>query len=245
MKKIVLPVCLLIIGFSLTSNAEKSNFNDVGFAAPTYNDHTQIVDPEIGAIVLNKTDDKFYGNTDGTHSGWVSFTPEDEPIITCWQSYTPTWTASTSNPTLGTGALSGKWRRVGDSMELKIHLNTNGVTGLGSGNWLFSLPDDPDSSPTAPYEVDQNKVITDSSSDAYLGVAHMRDADLSTYYTFSSVINDPLNSSNILLKGSTGTVTPSFPFTWSGSENDTLVIKATIPILNWKTKTPTMSLACS
>lgn len=54
-----------------------------------------------------------------------------------WQSITITLTASTTNPTATT---TGRFRRVGDSMELSVSTDT--ITNVGSGTWEWSLPSD-------------------------------------------------------------------------------------------------------
>jgi hypothetical protein len=60
-----------------------------------------------------------------------------------WQTYTPTITGSSTNPTLATsGVLSGRWRRVGSSSEIQIYYTQSATTGgaNGTGQYLFSLP---------------------------------------------------------------------------------------------------------
>ena len=57
--------------------------------------------------------------------------------VTDWQSYTPTIT------NLGTGSTSssyGKYRRVGDSIEIEFRWQKDGSTGTGAGNVTMSLP---------------------------------------------------------------------------------------------------------
>lgn len=57
--------------------------------------------------------------------------------------YTPTWTASTTSPTLGTGGfVEGKWIRVFPRMVFvyfRIFTGTTGFT-IGSGTYRISLP---------------------------------------------------------------------------------------------------------
>lgn len=55
-------------------------------------------------------------------------------------SYTPTWTGSGGNPTLGNGTISGYYTRAGGLMTVSIDLTIGGSTTLGTGNWSFSLP---------------------------------------------------------------------------------------------------------
>lgn len=92
-------------------------------------------------------------------SNYVFGTP-----VTDWQSYTPTVTAVTSNPTPGTGVTSAaRWRRVGDSIEIVYYYGQTGAGSGGTGTYLWSLPNG--------YSIDTNKVTT---STAQIGtLAHI------------------------------------------------------------------------
>ena len=57
-----------------------------------------------------------------------------------WQSYTVSWTASTTNPAIGNGTLSGKYVQIGKTIICNIYLAPGSTTTFGSGNWSFSLP---------------------------------------------------------------------------------------------------------
>ncbi|MFJ3704869.1 MULTISPECIES: hypothetical protein [Streptomyces] len=57
-----------------------------------------------------------------------------------WASYTPTWTASTTNPTLGNGTLVGRYLKVGRTVTLTAQLTIGSTTTLGSGNQALGLP---------------------------------------------------------------------------------------------------------
>lgn len=64
----------------------------------------------------------------GTDSSWA------------WTSYTPTWTASTSNPTLGNGTLTGSYVQIGKTVTAQVTLTFGSTTTLGSGVYRWSLP---------------------------------------------------------------------------------------------------------
>lgn len=59
-----------------------------------------------------------------------------------WTSYTPVWTGSGTNPVIGNGTISGRYRRVGDADELTVEIRVvmGGSTTYGTGFWIFSLP---------------------------------------------------------------------------------------------------------
>lgn len=64
------------------------------------------------------------------------------PLTADWLPYTPTWTASGVNPSLGSGgAIAGRYRKIGRTVEFSLWmvLGSSGASG-GSGGWRWSLP---------------------------------------------------------------------------------------------------------
>lgn len=59
---------------------------------------------------------------------------------TAWASYTPTWTAATTNPSLGNGTLIGRHHKIGRTVLVQINLIPGSTTTFGSGNYSFALP---------------------------------------------------------------------------------------------------------
>lgn len=57
-----------------------------------------------------------------------------------WTTYTPSWGASTTNPTLGNGTLVGRYFKIGSFVFVRIGLNIGSTTGIGSGAYSFALP---------------------------------------------------------------------------------------------------------
>ena len=53
---------------------------------------------------------------------------------------TPTWTAATTNPTIGNGTLTNDFDIVGGMLFYSITLTIGSTTTLGTGEWRFSLP---------------------------------------------------------------------------------------------------------
>lgn len=60
--------------------------------------------------------------------------------IGTWASYTVSWTASTTNPVLGNGTLSGKYIQAGKLVIVEILLTAGSTTTFGSGLMSLSLP---------------------------------------------------------------------------------------------------------
>lgn len=57
-----------------------------------------------------------------------------------WTSYTPTWTAGTTNPTVGNAVRAGRYQRFEKTCHVAIRLVPGGTTVFGSGAYLFGLP---------------------------------------------------------------------------------------------------------
>jgi len=60
-----------------------------------------------------------------------------------WTNYTPTITATTTNPTLGSSVVSGRYKLLDTKtgiVRVKMSITTGGAWNPGSGEWQFSLP---------------------------------------------------------------------------------------------------------
>lgn len=60
-----------------------------------------------------------------------------------WTSYTPTLTAVTTNPTLGSSTVSGRYKLLDANtgiVVVKMVVTTGGAWNAGNGEWKFSLP---------------------------------------------------------------------------------------------------------
>ena len=57
-----------------------------------------------------------------------------------WQPYTPTWTASVTNPSIGNGTLSGKYIQIGKFIQANILIQFGSTTSFGNGDYIFRLP---------------------------------------------------------------------------------------------------------
>ncbi len=61
-------------------------------------------------------------------------------MFAAWTSYTPTWTAATSNPVLGNGTLVGRHIKWGRTDIYDITLVMGSTTTYGSGGYSFDAP---------------------------------------------------------------------------------------------------------
>lgn len=61
-------------------------------------------------------------------------------MFAAWTTFTPTWTASTTNPTIGNGTLSGRYMKIGRTVICEINTIAGSTTTFGSGNYNWLLP---------------------------------------------------------------------------------------------------------
>ena len=91
-----------------------------------------------------------------------------------WKSYTPTWTAATTNPAIGDGTLSGRYVQIGKLVYCQFKMVAGSTTTFGSGRWRFSYPVAPNTSYIS-YQVGSCLLI-DSGSGYYSGVSRYETA---------------------------------------------------------------------
>jgi hypothetical protein len=90
---------------------------------------------------------------------------EVAPLFAAWTSWTPVLTATTTNPTIGTGNIrTGQYQKVGTlvNVQFRIVFGTSGVAA-GSGVYRFTLPITP-SLLSANFDPIGHGVIYDSSA---------------------------------------------------------------------------------
>lgn len=89
------------------------------------------LNPAVGDLVML---------TQSGNGNWLAIGRLATAADTAWVSYTPVWTAATTNPALGNGTLVGRYQRVGRTIHLHINLTAGSTTTFGSGNYSLSLP---------------------------------------------------------------------------------------------------------
>ena len=116
-----------------------------------------------------------------------------------WQSYTPTWTASTTNPSIGNGTLSGRYFQIGKLVYCQFTMRAGSTTTFGSGLWRFSYPVAPVGTSANLYQVGSVHAA-DSGTANYNGITQYAGA---TY--MSLIINN-------------NWVSATAPFTWANGD---------------------------
>lgn len=115
-----------------------------------------------------------------------------------WDTYTPTWTASSSNPSLGNGTIVGRFTRVGKTVTVSITLTMGSTTTYGTGNWRFSYPVAVRSSPDAAPDFGSGRAYDSSAPLRYV---------LSCLASSAGITCDA--------DGFDPNVGPTIPFTWA------------------------------
>lgn len=158
----------------------------------------------------------------------------DSPIVTDWVEYTPEWTATTTNPTVGNGSIVGRWRRVGDTGFYQIRVNFQSTTTAGSGDYSFSLP--------TGQTMDASKIIMDGGALAPLGSGNVLD-NLSQVYVIGSV-SQSLTNTTVRLTYDSGSSTATIvgataPITWA--TGDGIYLNFSAPISEWDNQSAILS----
>lgn len=141
--------------YSSPSNVKRITALDATFADITWN---ELATGDYCGIHLSIPVAEWSGK------GIVPMLAEDN--LSEWTDYTPTVGSTGSAPNLGTNTISAQYRRVGDSMQVRMSIESVLGSG-GSGTYLIPLP--------SGFTIDSNDVNTPAdttSNNAYVGTMH-------------------------------------------------------------------------
>jgi hypothetical protein len=134
-----------------------------------------------------------------------SLTLGNVDITSPWSAYTPTWTASVTNPVIGNGTITGSYTVIGKTCFVRGNIAMGSTTTFGSGEWYVSMP------------------IPAINADAILLTATLLDNG-SAWYNAIMVgaragfnTKAPLQYVNIT-NGTASDVNPTQPFTWTNTD---------------------------
>lgn len=112
--------------------------------------------------------------------------------------YTPTWTAASSNPSIGNGTIAATYSREGRKVTTSIQITMGSTTAYGSGRWRFSKP----------YTTDTRATI---------GNAFITDSDTGNRY-HAMVFNESTTYWTLFIPGGTTSVDATTPITWASGD---------------------------
>ncbi len=78
--------------------------------------------------------------TAGLTTGQVLTAATMNSIGAAWETYTPTWASSGTQPAIGNGTRSGRYCRIQKLVVAQIYFAFNTTTTFGTGNYGFGLP---------------------------------------------------------------------------------------------------------
>lgn len=124
-----------------------------------------------------------------------------ENLTAAWASYTPVWSAVTTQPVLGNGTLTGNYFQAGKLVHVRIVLNPGSTTTFGTGLYRLSLPVTPK----------VNGLLSACCEDLSSGTRWAGQARIIT----ASATGDNMR---IVVAPNTGGVTEAAPFTWANGD---------------------------
>jgi hypothetical protein len=124
-------------------------------------------------------------------------------MTAAWTTYTPTWTASAGVPAIGNGSLTGRYRRIGKTVDFEVALLAGTTTTYGTAGafWSFGLP--PVGNTAATYAFPMR--MFDTGVLEYVGIASVA-AGGSTVDLYKSPTGRFLNNSFATAFGNTDTL---------------------------------------
>lgn len=94
-----------------------------------------------------------------------------------WASWTPTWAASTTQPVVGNGSLTGRYTQIGKTVFASLGVVFGSTTTAGTGNWLFSVPVAPNTTVIGASGIIGTAEALDFGTGQYLGMCRMSAAN--------------------------------------------------------------------
>jgi hypothetical protein len=64
----------------------------------------------------------------------------DNAAYAGWTTYTPSWSTGGTQPVIGNGTLTGRYRLTGKTLDLVIWMIAGSTTTFGTAQWVFSIP---------------------------------------------------------------------------------------------------------
>jgi hypothetical protein len=122
-----------------------------------------------------------------------------------WTTYSPSWTASTTNPDIGDGTITGRYKAIGKTVFVSVKINMGTTTTYGSGQWRVSLPVDAFSASSAILP----SVFLDNGNNWFQGTSYTEYGGATSYVV------------PVWNRGLTGSAPADFatPFTWGSTDS--------------------------
>lgn len=130
-----------------------------------------------------------------------------------WLSWTPTWTAVTTDPAIGNGTLSGRYLKIGQLVIAEMLLIPGSTTTFGSGRWRFTFP------------VNASDGYLSGYGFRSLGFGRIYDTSAgATYTALPLFFAGETSRFSLVVSGSAGQVNSTTPMTWASTDEITIQI---------------------
>ena len=96
-----------------------------------------------------------------------------------WQSYTPAWTSSGTQPVLGNGTAAGRYVQIGKTVHVQARIVLGSTSTVGTGTYFFSIP-----------------VPASANETGVFGTAQLFDSSAGAIYIHAALVNS--NSTAVL-----------------------------------------------
>lgn len=151
------------------------------------------------------TPDSFYYATDtgvlsySNGATWATVTA-GSTALGAWQTYTPAWTGTGSNPAIGNGTITGRYIQAGKIVHGNVRIVMGSTTTFGSAGWIIGLP------------------VAAQSAAVLSFLAHLKDASAGEHLGMvrGNTANDVIPFS--ISSAPMGLVTGAVPFAWTTSD---------------------------
>jgi hypothetical protein len=122
-----------------------------------------------------------------------------------WTDYTPTWTATTTNPTIGNGTIVGRYTQINKLVVVQFNIVFGSTTNKGSGQYKISIP---------------VTAATTLSPYAVVGSGYLLDASAASVWTTAIIVpNSGTTTVGIKITGTSyGDVSDTNPFTFTNGD---------------------------
>lgn len=179
---------------------------------------TRPASPFTGQVIY-ETDTGYLRVWDGAAWDYLSQSQNDTtnfPIADigkAQQTWTPTWTAVTTNPAIGNGSLNGRYFQINKLVIAEMTLITGSTTTYGSGRWRFTFPVTAASGNIGTY--------------GFRSLGYGRIYDTSTGQTYVAMplfFASETSRFSVLVTGNVSQVDLNVPMTWASGDELTIQI---------------------
>lgn len=171
-------------------------------------------DPGTGSAAARCDHVHAHGNLspDGEHHHDATDIQDLGAGLGVWTSYTPSWTALTTNPTLGSSTITGRYKALDSKtyiVQISVSITTGGAWNAGSGSYRFSLPS-----------------VTAATGRIQVGSAHVLDSGTAHFSGTCKVSSGSTIIDEVVIGDATGNrlLGHNVPVTWATSDQINLSI---------------------